>query len=77
MRGWDRDDASDEDETYVPSEDRRNFPRVSRRKVSLGRRSTDDIPLDIPTKRAIVLTVVIVDAIYLAGDALLTGCFSI
>jgi len=50
---------------------RRDRSRPSR--GSPGRRSTDFDPRTTVTKKVIVITVVVVDALYLAGEALLYG----
>lgn len=42
-------------------------------KTNFGRRRTDMKSDHIITKKLVVLTVILVDAMYLAGDALLTG----
>lgn len=47
-------------------------PNVSRRD-HFGRRATDMSTEHIITKKLVVITVVLVDALYLAGDALLNG----
>lgn len=51
--------------------DRRDPSRVSR--GSPGRRTDDYDPRVTISRKAIVITVVIVDAVYLAGEALLAG----
>jgi hypothetical protein len=52
------------------SQDRRSRPD---RGDSPGRRRTDLPFRDVASKRLLVFTVVVVNAIYLAGDAILRG----
>lgn len=56
--------------------DRRNgqvFKRPIRGSNSPGRRRTDQDPRTTITRKMMVFTIVLVDALYLAGDAVLFG----
>jgi len=55
--------------------ERRHRPpaRASRADPSPGRRRSDHDPRTTITKRVMVITVVLVDALYLAGEAILSG----
>lgn len=59
-------------ETGLEEPDEVVAPNVSRRQ-RFGRRATDMSAEHIITKKLVVVTVVLVDALYLAGDALLNG----
>lgn len=54
---------------------RRNQPRRSRG-FTLGRRRTDATAANLITRKVIIVTVIAVDAFYLAGETLLTRSFS-
>jgi hypothetical protein len=41
--------------------------------LKFGRRRTDPAFSQMVTKRLVIITVMLVDALYLAGDALITG----
>lgn len=56
--------------------DGRRHPNPGRPRSSdlkFGRRRTDPAFSQMVTKRLVIITVMLVDALYLAGDALLTG----
>jgi len=59
-----------------PSAERRSdrdHSRPTRGDPSPGRRRTDYDPRTTITRKVVVITVVVVDALYLAGEALLYG----